>query len=122
MIRAALLFVLLAAPALAQERQAEGARLRVLDRMTDQVQDLDLRVGTSGSMGRLTVTLDECRYPEGEPAESIAHLTILDGETSVFSAWVSAASPALNALDHPRYDAWLLSCDVPDAPAAADGG
>jgi hypothetical protein len=32
-----------------------------------------------------------------------------------------ASSPALSALDHPRYDVWVLRCDYPEtAPEAAD--
>ena len=27
-----------------------------------------------------------------------------------FSGWMFASSPALSALDHPRYDVWVVSC------------
>ena len=27
-----------------------------------------------------------------------------------FSGWMVASSPALNALDHSRYDIWVLRC------------
>lgn len=35
---------------------------------------------------------------------------------------MTASSPALSALDHPRYDVWVLRCDVPDValPEVAD--
>lgn len=123
MIRAALLLALVAGPALAETKQAAGGTLRVLDRLSDKVEDIHLDSGTAGPVGRLTLALDDCRYPEGEPAGSIAHLTIIDGKDAVFKGWMSAASPALNALDHPRYDVWLLQCDAPAAePEAEDGG
>lgn len=124
MIRAAGLLLLLALPALAEEKRAEGGTLRVLDRMSDKVQDLHLATGAADVVGKLTVALDECRYPEGEPAGSIAHLTILEDTVAdpVFKGWMSAASPALNPLDHPRYDVWLLQCDGPVAAAAPDAG
>ena len=38
-------------------------------------------------------------------------------ETPLFSGWMLASSPALSALDHPRYDVWVLSCVLPEAPA-----
>jgi hypothetical protein len=125
LIRAGLLLLLLAAPALADEKLAEGGTLRVLDRMTDKVQDLHLASGAADAVGKLTVSLDECRYPEGEPAGSIAHLTIREEALAapVFMGWMSASSPALNPLDHPRYDVWLLTCDAPAAAApASDAG
>jgi len=31
----------------------------------------------------------------------------------VFKGWMIASSPALNALDHPRYDVWVLRCITP---------
>ncbi|MCW1919423.1 DUF2155 domain-containing protein [Rhodobacter sp. KR11] len=119
MIRAAVLVLLLAAPALAEQTQARGGNLRVLDRMSDKVEDLHLDLGGQGVVGKLMVTLDDCRYPQGEPSGSIAHITVhQDAITDpVFAGWMSASSPALNPMDHPRYDVWLLQCDVPAAEA-----
>ena len=118
MIRAGLCLLLMTQAALA-EVQADGGTVRVLDRMSDRVEDLVLKVGTSGVVGKIMVTLEDCRYPEGEPANSIAHLTIQQDAVAepVFRGWMSAASPALNPLDHPRYDVWLLQCDAPEAAA-----
>lgn len=118
MIRAACALALTVAPAFAQEMaDAPGARLRLLDKLTGAVEDLTLGVGQAKSYGRLTVQVDGCRYPaDNTIAEANAHLTILDAASSepVFAGWMVASSPALSALDHPRYDVWLLRCDVPD--------
>jgi hypothetical protein len=35
----------------------------------------------------------------------------------VFSGWMVASSPALSALDHPRYDVWVLNCIYPQSEA-----
>lgn len=97
---------------------AKGAQLRVLDKMTGVVADLDLTVGQTRTEGRLTVQLDDCRYPSDQPnGEAYAHLTILDSDLAApaFKGWMIASSPALSALDHPRYDVWVLRCDVPAA-------
>ena len=106
---------------------AAGGLVRVLDRMTGIVSDYDLAPGQLQAEGRLSVRLDECRYPSDQPlAEAYAHLTIMDsGQVDpVFKGWMVASSPALSALDHPRYDVWVLHCDVPvsatPAPAPAD--
>lgn len=100
----------------AQVVVAMGGQLRVLDRLTGSVSDYDLAPGQKQVEGRLTLRLDECRYPADSPlSDAYAHITILDsGQTDpVFHGWMVASSPALSALDHPRYDVWVLRCDVP---------
>ena len=92
---------------------AEGVELKGLDKVSGEVADLELRVGETAPVGRLEVTLGECRYPEDNPAgEGYAWLTIRDAvrDTVVFDGWMVASSPALNALDHPRYDVWVIRC------------
>jgi hypothetical protein len=111
--------VLVAGMALAANSQvvvATGGVLRMLDRLTGTVTDYDLAPGQKQVVGRLTLRLDECRYPADSPlADAFAHVTILDSGLidPVFHGWMVASSPALSALDHPRYDVWVLHCDVP---------
>ena len=119
MIRALVLaLTLTAGPAVAQDMtSASGGLVRVLDKLTGVISDFDLARGQSQTLGRLTVLLDDCRYPtEDPPAESVAHLIISDTSVTsgpVFAGWMIATSPALSALDHPRYDVWVLNCDIP---------
>ena len=90
-----------------------GARLKGLDKVSGDISDLDLRVGESASVGRLEVSLAECRYPENNPSgEAYAWLEIRDTlrDATVFQGWMVASSPALNALDHARYDVWVIRC------------
>jgi hypothetical protein len=126
-LRAFPLVLALAAPALAQEfADADGASLRFLDRLTSETGDVALDVGQSAAFGRVLVRLDACRYPADNPAaDANAHLTVFDaaGEIVLFSGWMLASAPALSALDHPRYDVWVLACDVPEpAPDATSEG
>jgi hypothetical protein len=125
------LMLCLALPAQAQEMDsAPGGTLRFLDKITGEVLDLTLGRGQSTTHGRLTIQLDECRFPRDNPAaDSQAHLTVMDSlsSTPVFSGWMMASSPALSAMDHPRYDVWVLSCDsgyvapeVEDSPEDPD--
>lgn len=104
--------------------QAKGAQLRILDKLTGALQDADIALGQTASMGKITVMLNECRYPaDNQTAEAEAYLTIFDTAVTapVFQGWMIASSPALSALDHPRYDVWVMRCDVPqlDLPAVA---
>jgi hypothetical protein len=113
----ALLAFTFAAPAAAEEMAlAKGGELRILDKLTGQLIDANLPVGQSVAVGKLTVQLNECRYPaSNQTADAEAHLTISDMAVAapVFTGWMISSSPALSALDHPRYDVWVMRCDVP---------
>lgn len=122
MIRALTIFLaaLTSTPALSTQMvQAEAGVLRWIDRLTGESGDMELARGQSATNGRLTILMDECRYPADNPAgDAEAHLTISDTTRNepVFQGWMIASSPALSALDHPRYDVWVLSCVYPNAP------
>ncbi|WP_112324166.1 DUF2155 domain-containing protein [Oceanibium sediminis] len=92
---------------------APKARLRGLDTLTNTVNDFEIAVGETLRFKRLIVRLEACRYPEGDlTEEAYAFLRIRDQRETLdrFSGWMIASSPALSALDHPRYDIWVLSC------------
>lgn len=122
-MRAIVLALLLAGPAAAQEfTDSEGASLRFLDKLTSETGDVVLSRGQAAKFGRMIVQLDSCRYPTDNPAsDAEAHLTIIEETTQsqLFNGWMLASSPALSALDHPRYDVWVLSCVLPEAPTEA---
>lgn len=90
-----------------------GAQLKGLDKLSGEVEDLTLASGETVAFGRIEVSLMECRYPEDNSAgEAYALLVIRDPAQDVvlFDGWMVASSPALNALDHSRYDVWVSRC------------
>lgn len=123
MTRLACLLALMAVPAFAQDvpvSEAPGGLLRWLDKVSGETADVELSRGQSAVSGYITIQMDECRYPTEDPASNaFAHLTIRDtrADAPVFSGWMIASSPALSALDHPRYDVWVLRCIIPGVPA-----
>ena len=114
MIRILLVLLALGSPAQALETiQGQTAVLRGLDRISGAVGDLEISAGQSGTYGRLTIEVGECRVPRANPSgDAYSFLTIrYDGiDEPVFEGWMIASSPALNAFDHHRYDVWLLRC------------
>ncbi|UWQ20859.1 DUF2155 domain-containing protein [Jannaschia sp. W003] len=124
---AALLGALVAAlacpvPAAAQEGtavqtgQGRGAVLRTLDRVSGDVIDVEMALGQTMAYGPLQVTLHECRYPSSNPSgDAFALLQVVDAGSveELFAGWMVASAPALSALDHRRYDVWVLSCLQP---------
>ncbi len=96
-----------------QVASAPGAVLRGLDKVSGEVTDLALDVGETVRLGRLDVTLGDCRYPADDPAgDAFALVTIRAAglDEPAFDGWMIASSPALSALDHPRYDVWVMRC------------
>lgn len=92
---------------------APGAILRTLDKISGSVEDITIPSGGNAKIGRIDVSLFQCRYPAANPSgNAYAYLEVFDaGETApAFRGWMIAASPALNALDHPRYDVWVMRC------------
>ena len=94
--------------------EAPGAVLRTLDKTVGRTTDIDIASGQTVSIGRIAVRLIECRYPEDTPeAEAYAQIQVLDLDgVELFNGWMIASSPALVALEHPRYDVWVLRCRI----------
>jgi hypothetical protein len=94
-------------------RSVNHLSLRGLDTLSGTTRDIEMTVGETIRYGHLEVTAEACRVPEADPdGDAYAFLSIRDvrDEQPRFSGWMFASSPALSALDHPRYDVWVLSC------------
>jgi hypothetical protein len=94
--------------------EAGVLHLRGLDTLNGTTQDIDVPVGETVRFGHLEIVAGACRVPQADPAgDAYAFLRIRDirEEEPRFSGWMFASSPALSALDHPRYDVWVLSCN-----------
>ena len=98
--------------------QADGAVLRALDKVSGTITDQSLLQDTTVQVGTLVITLSECRYPIDNPAgDAFARIIIRSNKQvlPLFQGWMIASSPALNSLDHGRYDVWVLRCTIPEA-------
>lgn len=92
------------------------AILRGLDKITGQAVNIDAPVGVPVTYATLTIAAHYCySTPPSETPQTTAFLTIVDRrpdkpENRVFSGWMWASSPSLNAMQHPLYDVWVISC------------
>lgn len=96
------------------------AELQGLDKVTARVSTFTAPVDRPVTFGGLTLRVLACwKNPPEETPESAAYLEVLDSTEAsgrpIFAGWIYASSPAVNALEHPVYDVWLLDC----LPAAA---
>ncbi|MGB0497580.1 MAG: DUF2155 domain-containing protein [Rubricella sp.] len=103
--------------------EMDTAILRGLDKMTNRVEDIRVPVGGSVQWERLEIRLEACRAAAPDaPPDAYAWLSIRDTrwDEPDFTGWMIASSPALFAMDHPRYDIWVTNCVISDA-GAEDG-
>ncbi len=97
------------------------ASLRGLDKVTAETRDFYAPVGENVPFFALTISVKRCakRPPERTP-ETIVGMEVYDRRTDgsgveggaerIFSGWMFGSSPALNPLEHPVYDVWVLDC------------
>jgi len=111
------LFIIFAETVLAQGSikvtNGSGALLRTLDRLSGNVTDFKITNGEEIILGNINVLMKECRYPsQSIDSNAFAFLVISGQETEklFFEGWMISSSPALSALEHPRYDVWVLKC------------
>jgi hypothetical protein len=108
------------------------AVLRALDKITGRTTDINAPAGVPVRYGSLIITAQFCyTVPPEQPPETTAFVQIDEekpGQTQqrLFSGWMFASSPALNALEHPTYDVWVITCKTeepvkPVAPDSAEG-
>lgn len=111
---------LVSVPATAQDRPTftpyPVAVLQGLDKITARISTFEAPVEQPVVFGSLEIMVRTCqKRPPEEPPESAGFLEITEqkpGETAsrLFTGWMFASSPALNGLQHPVYDVWLLDC------------
>jgi len=96
------------------------AVLQGMDKVTARVSTILAPVGQTVRFGSLEIIVRQCdKRPPEETPESAAFVDIWEvrpGEAAadLFRGWMFASSPALNALEHPVYDVWVIDCKNPD--------
>jgi hypothetical protein len=98
--------------------------LRALDKITGRASVLMAPLNVPVKFASLTIVARSCySTPASETPETSAFLQIDDrrpdkSEHRVFSGWMYASSPGMNAMQHPIYDVWAISCKT-NAPGQA---
>ena len=102
--------------AAAADIETNMARMQAMDKITGKVSEIDVPVNGEADFGTFSVVVRRCvtRSPEETP-ENTAFVDVVDNYKSenpvnIFKGWMFSSSPALNAVEHPIYDVWLLKC------------
>jgi hypothetical protein len=113
---AALGLLAAAASVAAQPVANPVATLAGLDKITGRVTRFDVYIDETVLFGALEITPRACyNRPPTETQRTSAFLEVdqrsLTGTSRrIFTGWMFADSPALNAVDHAVYDVWLIEC------------
>ena len=92
-----------------------------LDKITGVTTTFEIAVGDQKRFGGLIVKPDVCYtrlVTEAPKTTSFVEVDELQSDNTrkrLFSGWMFAESPGLNAIEHPIYDVWLTGCRDPSA-------
>jgi hypothetical protein len=121
----------IASPAHAERSENPVAEFSGIDKITGRIITFDVYIDETVQFGALQVTPRVCysRTDNEAPGSStfveVDEITLDRKIRRIFTGWMFADSPGLNAVEHPVYDVWLKGCkaesEVP-APDASAGG
>ena len=132
-------FVLIALAATASHAQEPSTKIenRVavlagLDKISGRITTFDVYIDETVKFGQLEITPRVCfSRPATEQPKTTAFIEVdeitLDRRIRrIFTGWMFAESPGLNAVEHPVNDVWLTACkqesDVPPPEASTESG
>ena len=126
---AAFLFLAGAVSAHAERIENPVAEFTGVDKITGRIIDFDVYVDETVQFGALQVTPRICysrpdtEEPKTDSFVEVDEITLDRKIRRIFSGWMFAESPGLNAVEHPVYDVWLKGCkqssEVPPPEAKA---
>jgi hypothetical protein len=114
--------VLIWGPALAERAENPIAVFAGLDKITGVTTAFEVRIGEEKRFGALLVKPDICySRPLTEEPKTTSFVEVDEVEANharkrIFTGWMFAESPGLNAVEHPVFDVWLTGCHDPNAP------
>ena len=120
-----LAWLALVGPAQAQRIENQVAVFAALDKVTARIQKLEVKLGETQKFGALKITPKVCysrsatEAPKTTTFVQVEEIQLDGSQKRIFSGWMFAESPGLNAMEHPVFDVWLTDCGSPKAIAAA---
>ena len=98
-----------------------------IDKITGRTTTFDVYIGETVQFGALQVTPRVCYTRDDEEAAKTTTFVEVDEITldrkirRLFTGWMFADSPGLNAVEHPIYDVWLEGCKMQSDVPPPDG-
>ena len=110
-------FLPMAAAALAEPIRNPLAVFAGLDKVTGKIKSFQIPIDKEGRFGNLLIRPRVCySRPVTEEPKTTSFVEVDELQQSsskrIFSGWMLAESPGLNAVEHPVYDVWLIDCKL----------
>lgn len=121
---AAALLALAAGSAHADRIENGVAVFAALDKVTARTSKFEVPLNETVTFGALKVTPRVCysRPPTEQPKTSsfveVDEIQLDGQQKRIFTGWMFAESPGLNAVEHPVFDVWLTDCEKPKGTVA----
>jgi hypothetical protein len=119
-----------AGAALADRVNNRVAEFTGMDKITGRTTTFDVYIDETVQFGALQVTprvcysASESEEPRTDSFVEVDEITLDRKIRRIFTGWMFAESPGLNAVEHAVYDVWLKSCkqnsEVPAPEASAN--
>ena len=97
----------------ADENKISYASLSVLNKITANVNNLDIKLKENFEYGELRIYPIDCYLssPEEKP-ETAIYLNVYHNtkDEKIFSGWMLKTLPSISAIEHPIYDIWVNGC------------
>ena len=119
---AAITLLGLSMPAAADRVSNPIALFNGLDKITGVTTSFEVKIGEEHKFGGLILKPFVCytrpvtEEPKTTSFVQVDEVVLSDKRKRVFSGWMFAESPGLNAVEHPTFDVWLTGCRDPNAP------
>ena len=108
--------VLTVMPALAAPIANPVATFSGLDKITARITNFDVYINETVQFGSLQITPRVCYTQPADETQrtsvfvEVDQVSLHGGAKRLFTGWMFADSPALNAIDDAVYDFWLVDC------------
>lgn len=112
-------------PSAAERIDNQVAVFAALDKVTARISKFEVPLNSTVRFGSLKVTPRACysrpatEQPKTDAFVEVEEVQLDNSEKRIFSGWMFAESPGLNAVEHPVFDVWLTKCDKPSKPTLA---
>lgn len=99
-----------------------------IDKITGRIITFDVYIDETVQFGALQVTPKVCysrpstEAPKTTSFIEVDEITLERKIRRIFTGWMFADSPGLNAVEHPIYDVWLVNCKMDSSVNAPTSG
>ena len=115
LLKLILIIIIFSSKILAEPLQMKYANFKLLDKISNKVIEMTIKVDNSIIVETLNISVYSCfTEPPDKIPESYVLIDVMDNYSkknqSIYKGWMISSSPEITPLEHPIYDLWLIGC------------